>query len=432
MLQARKNAARHMRQLTAPWPQEVTVKLLSSKGGQVNLGIELAGLFRLPVTEPALLAIVHDAKGNTNTRKIAVDALIAIDAKANVPALGNLLGAADEALEVRERIANALAGTNLPEARMALLQALETAPARLQEAIAGGLAGSAQGAEQLLKAVAEGKASGRLLQVPAISFRLHQAKIANVGDRIATLTKGLPAADQRVQTLLNQRRAGFQRAHGDPTIGSKIFEKHCAICHLIANKGAKIGPQLDGVGIRGLERLLEDTLDPSRNVDQAFRTTTLVFNNGQLVNGLMSAPRRQHPGARRHRRQGSPRPRKRRARAAHLPAVADARQHRRADSRERFLPFAGVSVGAADEAVSRQHQSEPRPLGSGHLVSLGHSLTVVARIGVPLRRISCFIIEIADDSGRMVNHDRCFSFIRGPHADRQIPRRPGRTFGTAA
>ncbi len=83
--------------------QEVTVKLLSSKANQANLGIELAGLFRLPVTEPTLLTIVNDAKANTATRKIAVDALLAIDAKANVPPLGILLGAPTR----RSRCANA-------------------------------------------------------------------------------------------------------------------------------------------------------------------------------------------------------------------------------------------------------------------------------------------------------------------------------------
>src|SRR5204863_2220666 len=55
----------------------------------------------------------------------------------------------------------------------------------------------------------------------------------------------------------------------------------------LANKGAKIGPQLDGIGIRGVERLLEDILDPNRNVDQAFRTTILNLTNGQIVSGLL-------------------------------------------------------------------------------------------------------------------------------------------------
>ncbi|MFM7150017.1 MAG: hypothetical protein ACKO23_09265, partial [Gemmataceae bacterium] len=36
-----------------------------------------------------------------------------------------------------------------------------------------------------------------------------------------------------------------------------------------------------------LERLLEDTLDPNRNVDEAFRTTRLVLTSGKTIEGLM-------------------------------------------------------------------------------------------------------------------------------------------------
>src|SRR6185436_7984959 len=61
--------------------------------------------------------------------------------------------------------------------------------------------------------------------------------------------------------------------------------KICGICHQVANQGAKIGPQLDGIGVRGLDRLLEDVIDPNRNVDQAFRSTILVLNDGRIISG---------------------------------------------------------------------------------------------------------------------------------------------------
>ena len=51
--------------------------------------------------------------------------------------------------------------------------------------------------------------------------------------------------------------------------------------------GARVGPQLDGVALRGVERLAEDVLDPSRNVDQAFRTTVISLKNGRIVSGLL-------------------------------------------------------------------------------------------------------------------------------------------------
>ena len=265
--------------------ETLAIKLLASP--QVPLGIELAGLFKFPKTQEALVKVVDNPKANKNVRKSAVVALVAIDPKGNTAALARLISSPTEAIEVREQIANSLAGTNSPDAHAVLVKALETAPARLQTTIAMGLAGSRAGGEKLLEAVALGKASARLLQEAPIGIRLSQAKIPNLSERVAKLTKGLPTADQRVQSLLNQRRDGYLKAEKDARVGLKVYEKHCAACHQIANQGAKIGPQLDGVGIRGLERLLEDTLDPNRNVDQAFRTTTLVLANGQLMSGLL-------------------------------------------------------------------------------------------------------------------------------------------------
>ncbi len=66
-----------------------------------------------------------------------------------------------------------------------------------------------------------------------------------------------------------------------------MFGQNCAACHKLEGEGAEIGPQLDGVGVRGLDRLLEDVLDPNRNVDQAFRTTTLALDDGRVISGLL-------------------------------------------------------------------------------------------------------------------------------------------------
>ena len=48
-----------------------------------------------------------------------------------------------------------------------------------------------------------------------------------------------------------------------------------------------MGPQLDGIGTRGAERVIEDLLLPYRNVDQAFRTTIITLADGQVVSGLI-------------------------------------------------------------------------------------------------------------------------------------------------
>lgn len=54
----------------------------------------------------------------------------------------------------------------------------------------------------------------------------------------------------------------------------------------MGGQGGLVGPQLDGVGHRGLERLCEDMLDPNRNVDRIFRYSIVTLHNGDLVTGL--------------------------------------------------------------------------------------------------------------------------------------------------
>jgi putative heme-binding domain-containing protein len=184
-------------------------------------------------------------------------------------------------------VATALAATNRADAHVVLLKSMETAPARLQTTIALGLADSRQGGEKLVDAIAKGKGSVRLLQERAVLLKLRQAKVSNLDQRLAELTKGLPAPDQRIAEQIAKYRTGFLAKKADATAGAAVFEKHCAICHQLANKGAKVGPQLDGIGMRGLDRLLEDVLDPNRNVDQSFRSTTLLLKTGQVMTGLV-------------------------------------------------------------------------------------------------------------------------------------------------
>ena len=118
-------------------------------------------------------------------------------------------------------------------------------------------------------------------------FRSVAAGAPDATERIAKLTKNLPAADAAMQRLLDQRRAAFAPTRASAARGAEVFAKNCAVCHQIGGKGAVIGPQLDGIGGRGLERILEDVLDPNRNVDKAFRSTLLVLKDGEVASGLL-------------------------------------------------------------------------------------------------------------------------------------------------
>ena len=51
-------------------------------------------------------------------------------------------------------------------------------------------------------------------------------------------------------------------------------------------QGGNIGPQLDGIGGCGLERVVEDIIDPHRNVDPTFCCSMVKFKDGRTLLGL--------------------------------------------------------------------------------------------------------------------------------------------------
>ncbi|HMC65561.1 MAG TPA: HEAT repeat domain-containing protein, partial [Gemmataceae bacterium] len=270
------------------WTEELTGKLLASADQrQLLAGIELSGALKVASMRKKLVAKAVARDLPEGHRRAAVVALVRIDPRGHVDVLGRLLEDGAEPFGLREQAANSLGEVNQPAARAELLKSLPNAPAPLQIVIAANLVRSPEGAEKLLEAVAAGKASARLLQERAVQIRLAHRGVPNLEARLALLTKGLPPADQRLNEFMQKRKTGFFSAKTDASVGGKVFEKNCAICHQLGGKGTKIGPQLDGIGSRGLDRLLEDLIDPNRNVDQAFRATTLNLTNGQTITGLV-------------------------------------------------------------------------------------------------------------------------------------------------
>lgn len=270
------------------WGEDLTSGLLKAHGAaEVQVGIELVGALRLDKHRGLLLDVAMRPGAEEGQRRAALVTLMALDNRKNAADVGRVLADPLAALPLREHAANLLAEANQTETRTELFAVLPVAPARLQNVIAAGLAGSREGAEKLLDAVASGKASARLLQEPVVAFRLLRANPPAVKERVAKLTTGLPRADQKLAQLIEQRREGFIKAKRDVALGKQVFAKTCAACHQIGGEGARIGPQLDGLGVRGLERILEDVLDPNRNVDQAFRLTTLELKKGKVLSGLL-------------------------------------------------------------------------------------------------------------------------------------------------
>ena len=75
---------------------------------------------------------------------------------------------------------------------------------------------------------------------------------------------------------------------GDRAHGAAWFERTCAVCHQMQGIGAKVGPDLSGIGQHARESLLTDILDPSRQVLPDFVAYTAETKGGDTYTGFIA------------------------------------------------------------------------------------------------------------------------------------------------
>jgi putative heme-binding domain-containing protein len=168
-----------------------------------------------------------------------------------------------------------------------LKQAMQSATASQQQRLAEQLLVDRKAMTQLIELIEAGSASARLLTRPTIAQKIDAAGSSDQKDRFIKLTDELPNEDEGLAKLIDARLASFAAGEASATVGAELFKKNCANCHQVADQGRKVGPNLDGIGNRGLDRLVEDVLAPNRNVDVAFRSTTIVTVEGRVISGLI-------------------------------------------------------------------------------------------------------------------------------------------------
>ena len=247
----------------------------------------LTGDFALNELRPALAHLLTQPSSSRSTLSSIAVSILKLKSDSRLAAAGfipSIAGAPDSLVHS----AVTVIANDQPDATASLLEsAFQVATSAEQLLLAEQLAADVVGAEELLRLMEQGKASARLLLKPTIQQRLKAISTESLTQRAAVLAEKLPSEDSVVESLLTSRRASFAQAAGNSENGRELFKKNCQVCHQLAGEGKQVGPNLDGIGNRGLDRVLEDVLAPNRNVDVAFRTTTVVTNEGKAFSGLL-------------------------------------------------------------------------------------------------------------------------------------------------
>lgn len=264
-----------------PWPSIAPHDLLNQLQAIVSVA-ELSDMSRLATP---LGQLAQSPSTDIQLAGLAARALSAPAKSDGLSLLGTLATETHFTVEFRRHLCGALAQGDLALCADTLLEAFRSAPWRNQVKIGEVLSGHPKLAALLIQWVSESKASPRLLLETGIRTKL-LATLPDAKGKVSKLTEGVPAAGAAIQKLIDDRRSQFDPKKADVKRGAAVFSQSCAVCHRIEGTGNLIGPQLDGIGNRGVDRLCEDILDPNRNVDQAFRTQLLITKDGEAISGL--------------------------------------------------------------------------------------------------------------------------------------------------
>jgi putative heme-binding domain-containing protein len=220
------------------------------------------------------------------TQAVAAQSFVALYPQLESAALAEQISDDGIVAPLRARILQAIAARSDERVKETLVEAMRSAPERLQNLLALKLAEHRSSAETLLSMLESGIGTPRLLHDEVIVQKLRLARPDDASQRIQALSDNLSAQDEELQRLIVERQQDFWAADASAERGEVVYAKHCMACHQLRGRGTNIGPQLDGIGTRGEERVIEDILDPNRNVDLAFRTSVYVLQDGRVLSGL--------------------------------------------------------------------------------------------------------------------------------------------------
>ncbi len=255
-----------------------------------QLALKLAGVWKLPVLAPQILATA----GNPNTpgpiRKAAFESAREIGGPEVVAALEPLTGSTNET-QIRHEAVLALTALDMEKARQPILDALadlkdENAALEFWRSLL-----AVKGvAPMLAKALPK---SGLTPIMAKAGLRVAREAGREESDLIVALTRGadLEAEGLGLTDAEMKKLAEKAAREGDPARGELIFRRReiaCTICHAIGGVGGKVGPDLTSIGASApTDYLIESIFYPNRKIKEGYHSTMIETRDGGSFAGIL-------------------------------------------------------------------------------------------------------------------------------------------------
>ncbi len=269
--------------LEVPGAEQVLNRLLNSDKEAVQNAawetsryFELAGLVRRASAD-AVNANLPQAK-----RILAIRALRGGHWDGVAPVLEKILGT-HPSPEIESAAVDSIAAFDEPAAGKMILDNWRGYSPPARERAVNALLAQKNRVPMLLKAIEDGQVETAALDGGARSHLYEDPD---------------PAISHKARSLLessNSDRAKVVASYHDATTlpgdsghGKKLFEDHCAKCHMPRRQGGRVGPDLSGINNKTKEELVTSILNPSYAIEPRFVNYVITTNDGRMYDGVIA------------------------------------------------------------------------------------------------------------------------------------------------
>ena len=116
--------------------------------------------------------------------------------------------------------------------------------------------------------------------------RLVQSTSGELRSRAEKLFAGASRPDRA--KLLDEYQ-DVLKLSSDRVHGRAVFTQRCSVCHKLGDVGHAVGPDLAGVVNKSPGYLLQEILDPNRQVDSRYFEYVALLKNGKLATGILAS-----------------------------------------------------------------------------------------------------------------------------------------------
>lgn len=122
---------------------------------------------------------------------------------------------------------------------------------------------------------------------------LDPSRLANLRNHKDPKIKALVASAWKAsdfgnrQEILNRYQASLSMS-GDQLRGKQVFTKSCSACHRLESVGYELAPNIASYKFRGAEALLQNVIEPNREVNPQYVNYTVMTKDDRIVTGMVA------------------------------------------------------------------------------------------------------------------------------------------------